>query len=94
MRFHLSSALIYQRSISAQPAKVTLPTGAPVCKSWYVDRHQIVQDVYDRLCLEGSPGLIALVGGRWFGQNHGGGGNRHGFTSAKFLLRWDHLAVG
>ena len=62
MRFHLSSALIYQRSISAQPAKVTLPTGAPVCKSWYVDRHQIVQDVYDRLCLEGSPGLIALVG--------------------------------
>ena len=31
-------------------------------KSWYVDRHQIVQDVYDRQCRERSPTLVALVG--------------------------------
>ena len=31
-------------------------------KSWYVDRHLIVQDLYDRLCQERSPTLVALVG--------------------------------
>ena len=31
-------------------------------KSWYVDRHRIVQDLYDRLCRERSPTLVALVG--------------------------------
>ena len=53
---------INQNARSAQPVKVTLPTGAPMRKSWYVDRHQIVQDVYDRLCRERSPTLVALVG--------------------------------
>ena len=53
---------INQKALSAQPVKVTLPTGAPMRKSWYVDRHQVVQDVYDRLCRERSPTLVALVG--------------------------------
>ena len=53
---------INQQALPAQPVKVTLPTGAPMRKSWYVDRHQIVQDVYDRLCRERSPRLVALVG--------------------------------
>ena len=54
--------LLNQRARSAQPVEVTLPTDAPGRKSWYVDRRQIVRDVYDRLCQEMSPTLVALVG--------------------------------
>lgn len=73
---YLSSSLltlVQQGEIRAQPPrhmarKVKPPDDAPMRKGWCVDRHHMVQDVYDRLCKKARLKLVALVGGGGSGK--------------------------
>lgn len=51
------------QSLSKPPAKMAdVPQGTPTKKSWYVDRHDVMETVFEALIGEGEPRLVGLVG--------------------------------